>query len=70
MKRKTILYIGITLILSSLFNAFCLFYIVKKEKEPKVILPENYHLVTEQDSLKATYRNDSLIIEFASPANR
>ena len=52
MKEKTALYIGLTLIASAAFNMYCLLYIIRKEQEPKVSFPEEYNLVTEQDSLK------------------
>ena len=70
MKEKTALYIGLTLIASAAFNMYCLIYIVGKEREPKVVFPEEYNLVTEQDSLKATYKNDTLFIEFNNPVNQ
>ena len=70
MKEKTVLYIGLTLIASAAFNMYCLLYIIRKEQEPKVSFPEEYNLVTEQDSLKAIYKNDTLFIEFNNAVNQ
>ena len=70
MKEKTALYIGLTLIASAAFNMYCLLYIIRKEQEPKVSFPEEYNLVTEQDSLKVTYKNDTLFVEFNNTVNQ
>lgn len=68
-KDNIFLYLGIILIASALFNIGSLIYIIKKEQQPKVIFPEEYHLADETDSLKVTLRNDSLIVEFNNKRN-
>lgn len=69
-KDNIFLYLGIILIASALVNMGSLIYIIKKEQQPKVIFPEEFHLVDETDSLKVTYKNDSLIVEFNNLKNQ
>lgn len=69
--RKLVsLYLIIFLVISVLLNIISLIYIIKQEPRPKISLPEEYHLVDENDSLKATFKNDSLIIEFNNFKNQ
>lgn len=68
-KKFVSLYLIIFLVISVLLNITSLIYIVKQKPQPKISLPEEYHLVDEKDSLKATFKNDSLIIEFNNKRN-
>lgn len=69
-RKLASLYLIIFLVISILLNITSLIYIIKQEPQPKISLPEEYHLVDETDSLKVTYRNDSLIIEFNNFKNQ
>ena len=69
-KKLASLYLIIFLVISVLLNITSLIYIVKQKPQPKISLPEEYHLVDEKDSLKATFKNDSLIIEFNNFKNQ
>ena len=69
-KKFVSLYLIIFLVISVLLNIISLIYIIKQKPRPKISLPEEYHLVDEKDSLKATFKNDSLIIEFNNFKNQ
>lgn len=69
-KKLASLYLIIFLVISVLLNITSLIYIIKQEHRPKISLPEEYHLVDEKDSLKATFKNDSLIVEFNNLKNQ
>lgn len=69
-KKFVSLYLIIFLVISVLLNITSLIYIIKQKPQPKISLPEEYHLIDEKDSLKATFKNDSLIIEFNNFKNQ
>ena len=54
----------------TIMSLYCLLFIVFYEKQQKVDLPEEYQLITKQDTLQGYYSNDTLVIRFNNKRNQ